>query len=220
MIRVVKEFLTYSKSERMGISVLLVILMGLIVVRYFIPLQRAGEPLEDRVFDDEAEAFLQQLVFEKEKAPQKHHSNGSRVQQYVNLYDTLLLDLNTADTLDLQLLRGIGPWFAGNIVKYREALGGYINKEQLLEVYGMDSSRYAYVAKNVYADTMNIRKIDINSSSLKEMLRHPYLEYHVVKAILVYRAEAGTINDPEELLNLDPIYEEMFGRISPYLEAR
>lgn len=220
----VKEFLTYTRSERRGISVLLMILVVLIIVRYFIPLHTTGKSLDEDAFYARADSFLSQLVVvehENSRASTPGYSSMERKQQqYVHLYDTLMLELNTADTLDLQLLRGVGPWFAGNIVKYREALGGYVRKEQLLEVYGMDSSRYEGVAPNVCVDSTHIRMIDLNSASLKEMLRHPYLEYHVVKAILVLRGEKERIDKPEEILQLDEVYPELFDRLSPYLEAK
>ena len=50
--------------------------------------------------------------------------------------DTLLVDINTADSLDLQQLTGIGPSFSKRIIKYRELLGGYYDIKQVLEVYG------------------------------------------------------------------------------------
>ena len=44
------------------------------------------------------------------------------------------LDLNRADSTALLSLPGIGPFFAGKIVAYREQLGGYSHPEQLMEI--------------------------------------------------------------------------------------
>lgn len=49
------------------------------------------------------------------------------------------INLNTTDSLQLISLKGIGPTFASRIIKYRNKLGGFIYKEQLKEVYGLDS---------------------------------------------------------------------------------
>src|ERR687885_347590 len=48
-------------------------------------------------------------------------------------------DINTADTTQLIALKGIGVTLAGRIVKYRDALGGFISTDQFRDVYGLDS---------------------------------------------------------------------------------
>lgn len=52
------------------------------------------------------------------------------------------LDLNTADSLALLRVPGIGPAFAHRILALRERLGGYYTLLQLQEVYGMDEDRF------------------------------------------------------------------------------
>ena len=44
------------------------------------------------------------------------------------------VDINRADSALFETLPGIGPYFAGKMVHYREALGGYSCKEQLMEI--------------------------------------------------------------------------------------
>ncbi len=51
------------------------------------------------------------------------------------------LQLNTADTSDLIALPGIGPYYAKKIIQYREKLGGFASKDQLLDIYGIDRER-------------------------------------------------------------------------------
>lgn len=62
-----------------------------------------------------------------------------RLEPYI---DIPLLDLNTADSLALLELPGIGPFFAGKIVQYRQQLGGYSTPEQLLEIWHFDREKY------------------------------------------------------------------------------
>jgi len=62
---------------------------------------------------------------------------------------TLHIDLNEADSLELQYLPGIGPVFASRIVRFRESLGGFHHVSQLMDVYGFDSVRFAGLAKQV-----------------------------------------------------------------------
>lgn len=129
----------------------------------------------------------------------------------------LSIEINSADTLDLQQLTGIGPSFASRIVKYRDLLGGYSDKTQLLEVFGMDSLRYVSIADNILVDQKKIQKININSASVKELIVHPYIEFYLAKSIITYREQIGNYENINELLNAKLIYLELFQKIAPYL---
>ena len=129
----------------------------------------------------------------------------------------LSLDINTADTLDLQQLKGIGPSYARRIVKYRDMLGGYYTLSQLLEVYGMDSIRFAGIHKNLLIKDGVINKIDINKATIKEMIRHPYIDFYLAKSIITYREEIGGFNNINQIKNAKLIYEELYQKIAPYL---
>jgi len=128
------------------------------------------------------------------------------------------IDINLADTLDLQQLKGIGPSFARRIVKYRELLGGYARKEQLLEVYGMDTLRYAGFIEKICIDSTVIRLIDINNADIKALIRHPYIEYFLAKSIVREREKTGHFRSFGELKSQIPIPDEVFEKIKPYLD--
>jgi DNA uptake protein ComE-like DNA-binding protein len=111
----------------------------------------------------------------------------------------------------------IGPFFARNIVAYREKLGGFIDKQQLLEVYGLDSSRFEIIMPYINIDSVSIRKIRINYDDFKTILSHPYIEYEDVKKIVNYRETKGMITNWEQykkVVTRDDIEE----RLRLYLE--
>ena len=62
------------------------------------------------------------------------------------------IELNAADTADLERVRGIGPVFARRIVKFRALIGGFSRKDQLLEVYGIDGDNFPRIAEQVYIE--------------------------------------------------------------------
>ena len=112
------------------------------------------------------------------------------------------IDINSADTTELKSLPGIGSFFAKNIVDYRNKLGGFIEKEQLLEVYAFDTTRMANIENLIIIDTIELRKINVNTDDFKTILRHPYIEYEDVKKIVNYRESKGMIKDWETYLKV------------------
>lgn len=129
-----------------------------------------------------------------------------------------VFDVNTADTLDLQQLRGIGPVFARRIVKYRTLLGGYVAKEQLREVYGMTDELYNRIAPHLTLDTAAPPvRIDINTATADQLRRHPYLDYYQAKAIVTYRQKCGRFQTMQDLTKVSLIDETTYNRIKPYI---
>ena len=127
------------------------------------------------------------------------------------------INLNSADTTELKSLPGIGSFFAKKIVDYRNKLGGYIDKRQLLEVYGLDSSRFEIISPYIILDSIEIQKVKVNHDDFKTILRHPYIGYEDVKKIVNYRETKGMIRNWEHYKNVvtrDDIEE----RLKLYLE--
>ena len=126
------------------------------------------------------------------------------------------LNLNSADSTELQSLPGIGPFFAKNIVEYRNKLGGFIDKKQLLEVYAFDSTRMANIENHIVIDSIELRKVKVNTDDFKTILRHPYIEYEDVKKIINYRESKGMIKDWETYLKV--VGRDIDERLERYLE--
>lgn len=128
------------------------------------------------------------------------------------------IELNSADTLDLQLLHGIGPVFANRIVRYRNLLGGFVRKEQLMEVYGMTPERYNMIAGHISVDPSHVKKIDINNAPLDEIRRHPYIDYYQAKAILIFRQKGRRIDGPDDMLKINLIDSATVIKINGYIQ--
>lgn len=56
-----------------------------------------------------------------------------------------LVDINNADSAELQTLPGVGPVLAGNIIAYRESVGRFETLEDLLDVPGIGETRLASI---------------------------------------------------------------------------
>ena len=135
----------------------------------------------------------------------------------IRIAEPLVINLNMADTTELQQIRGIGPAFSRRIVGYRELLGGYVNTKQLMEVYGLDSTRYAAIAEFVSTDTTNIKKINLNTADYTELVRHPYINRQIANAILTIRNQHGPYAEISELLKSYLIDDQTLKKLKPYL---
>ena len=158
------------------------------------------------------------IVFVQAEAdlPAARHAASTQAD-YQYPKKALSFELNTADSLDLVQLYNIGPVVARRILKYRSLLGGYVRKEQLREVYGIDSARYSDIAPHLTVDPSRITPIDINTADIDRLKRHPYLDYYQAKAIIRLREEKGAYADVRDILNIPIIDSETFTRIEPYL---
>jgi DNA uptake protein ComE-like DNA-binding protein len=128
-----------------------------------------------------------------------------------------MIELNSADTFDLQQLRGIGPAFARRIVIYREKLRGFYAKNQLLEIFGMDSIRFKNIQDNVSVNPDSVKPINLNTVTFKELLRHPYFPFPVTKNLMVYRQKNKTFKSLEEVRNIEGITDSLFRRMVIYM---
>ena len=127
-----------------------------------------------------------------------------------------LIELNRADSAQLETLPFIGPTRAGRIIKFRSALGGFISVEQLKELYGMDSLAYAVIAPRVTVDSTLVTPLCADTAAWANLRRHPYIGVQGARAIERYRAVHG-LRDLNELALHPPIGDSLVERWKPYL---
>ncbi len=146
------------------------------------------------------------------KTVKKPHSEPEKAKK-------VWMDLNLATGPELQKIKGIGPFYAGNILKYRQKLGGYYAMEQLEEVYKMKPAILELLKNHTYINEPPNKGLPINSDSLKHLASHPYLSWNHAKVILNYRKQHGSFIEPEELLNIKIIDDSLYHKISPYISV-
>lgn len=129
------------------------------------------------------------------------------------------VDINAADSLTLINIRGVGSYTAKNILKYKERLGGFVSVDQLKEVYGLKPDRLEQISPYFKVDVSKVEKLNINTATFKELLRHPYLEYEMVKSIVNFRENTRVFQSVDEIQYLEGMSDEVFKKVKPYLEA-
>lgn len=127
------------------------------------------------------------------------------------------IDINRADSATLRSVTGIGERTVVSILNYRDRLGGFLRVEQLAEVPGVTERNYEKILKQIYCDSCEIRKIDINFAPPKDLRRHPYMPPQKLRKLLKQRQLKGGWSTTEELIDENILTREETARLAPYL---
>lgn len=129
-----------------------------------------------------------------------------------------LEDINTADSLSLMDVYGIGPALARRIILFRSRLGGFVSMSQLGEVYGLDSAVVLRMRRQFEVRTgFEPVKLDLQTITFEELAHHPYISRRQAQAIASYRSQHG-FSSPQELMNIKLLDSAWYARILPYLK--
>ena len=207
------------------LSVLLIISLG---VRITVQILPPGDPPGLDRFAEESRRILAKLAeadsinrgeskdtsFRTSARP-NFRSKRENSFHYLNEHR---IEINSTDSAGLLPLPGIGPVLAGRIIKYRNLLGGYTDKSQLTEVYGLHDETLSRITPYFFIDTARTEKLKINTADFRTLLRHPYLEFEDVKAIMKYREVMGQISTIQDIRQNHLITDSTLDRIGPYLD--
>lgn len=130
---------------------------------------------------------------------------------------TLMVELNAADTTELKRLRGIGSYYAKRIVAYRERLGGFVSVEQVMEIDGIDSERFALFSSNAKVDKNLSLLLPISTATEDRLRRHPYIAAAKARQIVRLRKEQPIVS--MSVLIAEGVFTtQQAEKVSPYLK--
>ena len=156
--------------------------------------------------------FPDWVVNKNAKASKKQRVNEGKIPKQ---------DLNSATAIELTSVNGIGEKLSQRIINYRNKLGGFSLNDQLFEVWYLDKDVAEKVLKRfTVIDKPIIEKINVNTSTFKEVLSIVYIDYELTKKIFNYRDEVAELQSIEELKKIDGFPVEKFERIALYLDAK
>ena len=127
------------------------------------------------------------------------------------------INLNEADSAQLESLPGIGERLSARIIKYRDRLGGFHDVAQLKEVYGLQDSVLVLLATRLFVSPGGlIKKLDVNNCSYADFRRHPYMGHAFAKSLVAFRQTHGEIKTVDELYQLVAVKKDEIERMKPY----
>jgi competence ComEA-like helix-hairpin-helix protein len=191
-----KDYFSFNKRQRNGIVVLLCIIV-LMISWLFI-----SEHLPPEKGTIVPQAF------------KPEHADSVRPGKALSQLN--LIELNSANLLAIESNETMRS-HAKAIIAYREKLGGFTDKRQLLEAYQFDSAEYRIISSAVNVDSTKIRKLSLNTASIKQLAKHPYIGYFTAQAIVNYREQHGEYKQLKDLLKNAAIDNITFNKLAPYL---
>jgi competence protein ComEA len=155
------------------------------------------------------------VITSRPKSPYSSYNLSKSQNQQEKLMKSI--ELNTSTQSDLESVPGIGPFFAKQIIKYRDQLGGFYSKEQLLEVWKMDQEKYLKIEKYLIVDPGKIKKINLNSVTIEQLNLHPYLNWNQANSIVKIREQKRGFKQIDELKQSVLISKDLFEKLKHYL---
>ena len=118
-----------------------------------------------------------------------------RLEAYI---DIPLVDINRADSAAFDQLPGIGPYFAARMVSYREELGGYSCKEQLMDIYRFDREKFDALSDLITCSPPE-KAFELWALPEEDLRRHPCIRnWSTAHSIVLYRESM-----PKDALTVD-----------------
>ena len=207
--KTIVEWFGYTRRERRGSVILLVLIFITIVAKYVVANKYSGHYLISNYVQipvmEDIEAVIYDSVIEKR-------------EQTKSVIKREVVELNSCDSAALEALPGIGPVLSARIIRYRNLLGGFYDVGQLKEVYGLSEETYSLIVGRVRVDTSYVQRVDVNSAEYGTLLRMPYLEKEDVDNIMRYKRIKGKIGSMAELEEDEVISSSTAKKVSHYLE--
>ncbi|WP_396154626.1 ComEA family DNA-binding protein [Flavobacterium macrobrachii] len=148
----------------------------------------------------------------------KSFNNSYEKKDFSKPEKKFFLDINLASQEDLIKVYGIGEGLSKRILEQKEKLGSFVSMEQMNDVWGLSPEVIENLNKSFFVkNTSAIKKMNINSASIKELSQFPYFKYNLAKEIVTYRTMNGDIKI-EDLTKIKGFPVEKLKIIALYLE--
>lgn len=226
----VKDYLQFSKKERIGLLVVLFLLGSFIVLPYLIPSSIPPLQHSDTAWVDQVKTSPLKMPYPKDTA-------SSRTTSIKPVFFNF--DPNTASEEELQLL-GLSFKNAQTIIRYRQKGGRFKTPLDLLKIWGIDPSlankllpyirvhsrgvEQNYTAVNERRGynppytPQKISIIDINTASMEDWEALPGIGPVLAARIIKYRDKLGGFSEIDDIKKTYGIRDSLFTLIQPYLK--
>lgn len=186
-------------------------------VRRLRPYLRFGEKPERsaRAAEREERATRPAALRAREVAEDRDRDGDAPARSYPEKFSSpTVVDINAADTTLLRRIPGIGAYYAGQVVRLRERLGGFTHVEQLLEIRDFPADALAWMEVRDPRPASRLRLTD----PVGQLARHPYIGYRRARALSQYQHDYGAITDSASLAATRLFSPDELRLLLPYID--
>lgn len=245
MKQFLQNYLRFSRKERIGLTVLLVIM----TVFLWLPEWYKAEPVP--VQPDTAMNRLMETSVSPDRWSgnrngfsrqgqygRRDHQPYRQQQPYNTSYHFRkpyiprpipVININTATAADWEALPGIGPVLAARVIKYRDKLGGFTRVEQVQQTYGISDSLYralqpflqhcTVAAKSDIPPGQPVALLPNANTATRAELEAAGIPEHIARSIVVFRGRYGLFSRMEDLKRIVFINDSLYGLLSGKLRV-
>lgn len=240
-----KDFFYFSKGQRIGIIVLLILIILAIGVNYLLPFLFPVHEQDGSKFLTEVEHFKKSLVSRDSlRQAEWQKQNEERQREFkekynsftqnkptkpVEKYTLFSFDPNILDSAGFVKL-GLKPFIASNILKYRTAGGRYKTAADFGKVYGIKPEKFKELEP--YIDIAEVKPIipekpikrtdiivDLNSADTTLLMQVKGVGRGYAKGIVRFRQQTGGFVSVDQLSEIWGMKPENLERIRPFCKV-
>lgn len=232
-----KDFFYFTKSEKQGIIVLIILIGVVISIDFGLSMYRRAQPnIVDHNFEEKYNRFMASLK-EQDSLRVAAFSN-QRAYTPKDYRKTVVLapfDPNTTDSITFSAM-GLPGWMAKNILRYRSKGGVFRKPEDFRKIYGLTDEQYTTLLPYIYisekyqardtirllsepiiqnADTTRIFKypegtiVNLNQADTTELKKIPGIGSAIARRIVNYRNRLGGYHHISQLQEIDLIPDQL-----------
>lgn len=138
---------------------------------------------------------------------------------------TFPLELNAASAAELEQLPHIGAVLAERITAYRDQIGGFSNREQLLEVEGIGEATLYEIYDLLYLENETFPEPEPEpepagapAPAAAELEQIPMMQPELAEKIVAFRQQIQAFSSVYELLYVDGMTEAYFVQLRDYVQ--
>jgi DNA uptake protein ComE-like DNA-binding protein len=238
-----KDFFYFSKSQRTGIVVLIVLIVLAITVNYSLEYFFPVKETDGKAFLSEVETFKKSLVSQDSILKEKHKQEyEARYPKYPHFppyknpipYTLYPFDPNSADSTAFVGL-GLKPYLASNILKYRKKGGWFKTSDDFGKLYGLSPEKLKelkpYITihdkKLTKTDSLVLKRkeqkkdliVELNSADTTVLMQVAGIGRGYAKGIIRFRQQTGGFVSVDQLSELYGMQQENLNRIRPHCKV-
>jgi len=234
-----KDFFYFSRGQRLGIVLLMLLIALSIVINAFLPRFYPKEENKDPAFLNEVSEFRKSLVVRdslrklawdekyKYRYSQKMFSYNKNTEAYT------LFGFNPNEIDSSQFVRlGLKPFITHNILKFRAKGGVFRTKSAFAKVYGITPEKYKELEPYIQLPEIveykkdsvkpaneskwaNL-KVELNSADTTELMQVKGIGRFYAKSIIRFRQQTGGFVSVDQLSELYGMTEQNFEKIKSF----